>query len=131
MTREPDDDETSNESDPRVEAAWRALEGGDVAGARQQARALDAGSPEALLLLAACAREAGEDAEAVRTLREAVAVDPEWATPELWLAEILAGNPDTAEEALRHAERALDLAEEETEFLSAVALKAGLEIEAG
>jgi predicted Zn-dependent protease with MMP-like domain/Tfp pilus assembly protein PilF len=131
MTREPDDEETSDESDPRVEAAWRALEGGDVDGARQQARALEAGSPEALLLLAACAREAGEDAEAVRTLREAVAADPEWATPELWLAEILAGNPDTAAEALQHAERALDLAEEESEFLSAVALKAGLEIEAG
>jgi predicted Zn-dependent protease with MMP-like domain/Flp pilus assembly protein TadD len=130
MTREPDD-ETNDESDPRVDAAWQALEAGDVAFARRQAAALDEGSPEALLLLAACAREEGDDEAAVATLRKAVKVDPEWATPELWLAEILAGAPDTADEALRHAERALDLAEEETEFLSAVALKAGLEIEAG
>ncbi len=131
MTREPDDEETSDESDPRVEAAWRALEAGDAAGARRQAEALEEGSPEALLLLAACAREEGDDAQAVTTLRQAVKADPEWATPELWLAEILAGDPAAADEALRHAERALDLAEEESEFLSAVALKAGLEAERG
>lgn len=131
MTREPEDDEANDESDPRVDAAWQALETGDVAFARRQAAELDEGSPEALLLLAACAREEGDDQAAVATLRQAVKADPEWATPELWLAEILAGAPDTADEALRHVERALDLAEEETEFLSAVALKAGLEIEAG
>ncbi|HEY6475498.1 MAG TPA: metallopeptidase family protein [Polyangia bacterium] len=131
MTREPDDEETSDESDPRVEAAWQALEAGDVAGARRQAEALDEGSPEALLLLAACAREEGEDALAAKILRRAVEADPEWATPELWLAEILAGDPEAADQALQHAERALDLAEEESEFLSAVALKAGLEAERG
>jgi predicted Zn-dependent protease with MMP-like domain/Flp pilus assembly protein TadD len=131
MSREPEDDETKDESDPRVDAAWQALEAGDVAFARRQAAELDEGSPEALLLLAACAREAGEDAEAVATLRRAVKADPEWATPELWLAEMLAGDPEAADEALQHAERALDLAEEESEFLSAVALKAGLEVEAG
>jgi predicted Zn-dependent protease with MMP-like domain len=131
MTREPDDDETNDESDPRVDAAWQALEAGDVAFARRQAAELDEGSPEALLLLAACAREEGDDQAAIATLRQAVKADPEWATPELWLAEILAGAPDTADEALEHVERALDLAEEETEFLSAIALKAGLEIEGG
>src|SRR5437868_7021036 len=100
MTREPDD-ETNDESDPRVDAAWQALEAGDVAFARRQAAELDEGSPEALLLLAACAREEGDDETAVATLREAVKADPEWATPELWLAEILAGDPNAAEEALR------------------------------
>jgi predicted Zn-dependent protease with MMP-like domain/Flp pilus assembly protein TadD len=131
MTREPEGDQSNDESDPRVDAAWQALEAGDVAFARRQAAQLDAGSPEALLLLAACAREEGDHAEAVAALRQAVKADPEWATPELWLAEMLAGDPEAAEEALRHAERALDLAEEESEFLAAVALKAGLELEAG
>jgi predicted Zn-dependent protease with MMP-like domain/Tfp pilus assembly protein PilF len=130
MTREQDD-ETNDESDPRVDAAWQALEAGDVAFARRQAAELDEGSPEALLLLAACSREEGNDQAAVAALRGAVKADPEWATPELWLAEILAGDPDTADEALQHVERALDLAEEEGEFLSAVVLKAGLEVEAG
>ncbi len=131
MAGEPDDDEANEESDPRIEAAWRALEAGEVAEARRLVGALEAGSPEALLLLAACARETGDDAEAGTILRRAVAADPEWATPELWLAEILAGDPETSDEALGHAERALDLAEDESEFLSAVALKAGLEAERG
>jgi predicted Zn-dependent protease with MMP-like domain/predicted Zn-dependent protease len=131
MAREPDDEEVNEESDPRIEAAWRALEAGEVAQARRMVEALEADSPEALLLLAACARETGDDAEAGKILRQAIVADPEWATPELWLAEILAGDPAAADEALRHAERALDLAEEESEFLSAVALKAGLEAERG
>src|SRR6185437_4711968 len=97
MTREPDEgEEVTSEVDPRVEAAWQALEAGDVAEARRRA-----------------------------------AAHPEWATPELWLAEILASDPQATEEALDHAERALDLAEEEGEYLSAVALKAGLEVELG
>ena len=50
--------------------------------------------------------------------------DPDWATPELWIAELLATEPETMEEARRHAERALDLADEEEEYLSALALKA-------
>jgi predicted Zn-dependent protease with MMP-like domain/Tfp pilus assembly protein PilF len=130
MAHEPDEDEEGS-ADPRVEAAWKALEAGDLAEARRRAEALEAGSPEALLLQAACFREEGEDAQAAATLRRAVAADPEWATPELWLAEILAADPEATEEALDHAERALDLAEEESEFLSAVALKASLEVELG
>jgi predicted Zn-dependent protease with MMP-like domain/Flp pilus assembly protein TadD len=129
MAHEPDDG--GEAEDPRVEAAWAALEAGDVAGARRALEALEPDSPETLLLRAACFREEGDDAQAVETLRRAAAADSEWATPELWLGEILAGDPATAEEALEHAERALDLAEEEGEFLSAVALKAGLEIELG
>jgi predicted Zn-dependent protease with MMP-like domain len=44
---------------------------------------------------------------------------------------LLADDAETRAEALKHAERALDLAEEEDEFLSALALKAGLEAELG
>jgi predicted Zn-dependent protease with MMP-like domain/Tfp pilus assembly protein PilF len=131
MANEPDDQDEGEAGDPRIETAWRALEAGDVGGARRQAEALDAESPETLLLRAACFREEGDGAQAIGILHQAVAADSEWATPELWLGEILAADPEATEEALKHAERALDLAEEEGEFLSAVALKAGLELELG
>src|SRR5579862_3780567 len=135
MAHEPEDEDEGEAGDPRVEAAWRALEAGDVGEARRQAEALDAESPEALLLRGACFRQEGDDAQAIAVLRRAAAADPDWATPELWLGEILAadpgGSPELTAEALVHAERALDLAEEESEFLSAVALKAGLELELG
>ena len=88
-------------------------------------------SPETLLLLGACCREEEDDAQAIAILKRAAAADPGWATPELWLGEILAGDPEATAEALRHATRALDLTDDETEFLSAVALKAGLETELG
>jgi predicted Zn-dependent protease with MMP-like domain/Tfp pilus assembly protein PilF len=114
-----------------LDAAWVALEAGDVAGARRRVAALDAELPDVLLVQAACEREEGDAARAVALLRRAVAADREWATPELWIAELLADDEETREEALRHAERALDLAEEEDEYLSALALKAGLEAELG
>jgi predicted Zn-dependent protease with MMP-like domain/predicted Zn-dependent protease len=128
---EPHDDEAVSESDPALEAAWAALEAGDVADARRRAKEIGESEPDALLLLAACAREEDDTPEATALLRRAAAADADWATPELWLAEILAGDPDTLEEALRHAERALDRADEDHEYLSALALKAGLEAELG
>ncbi|HVZ87554.1 MAG TPA: metallopeptidase family protein [Polyangia bacterium] len=123
--------EAETEHDAQMEAAWQALESGDVDEARQQAARLDPEMPETMLFMAACAREEGDDAKALALLRKTIAADPDWATPELWLAEILAADGDATAEALRHAARALDLAEEETDFLSAVALKAGLEAELG
>ncbi len=135
MTSESDDEQENEAAgeagDPRIEAAWEALETGDVAEARRQAEALDPKSPETLLLLGACCREEEDDAQAIAILKRAAAADPDWATPELWLGEILAGDPEATAEALRHATRALDLTDDETEFLSAVALKAGLETEMG
>jgi predicted Zn-dependent protease with MMP-like domain len=117
--------------DPRLEAAWGALEAGDVASARRQAAALDQGSPETLLLLAACAREEGEGEQALALTARAGEAAPDWATPALWQAELLAGLPDRLEEALKHASRAADLADDEEEYLASLALKAGLEIELG
>jgi predicted Zn-dependent protease with MMP-like domain/predicted Zn-dependent protease len=122
---------TTQEPQAALDAAWEALEAGDVALARRRAKGLDADAPDTLLLLAACAREEGEAAQALELLRRTVKADPEWATPELWIAELLAMQAETMEEAQQHAERALDLAEEEDEYLSALALKAGLEAELG
>ncbi|HTA17849.1 MAG TPA: metallopeptidase family protein [Polyangia bacterium] len=126
-----DSETTTQDADGAIDAAWEALESGDVVSARRRAAKLDAESPDTLLLLAACAREENDGPAALEALRRAAKADPDWATPELWIAELLANEPETMEEARRHAERALDLAEEEEEYLSALALKAGLEAELG
>ena len=117
--------------DDILEGAWQALEAGDVEAARRGAARKGQDDPEALLLLAACCREQGDVPGAIALLERAVDKDAEWASPELWLAELHALEPATFGEALRHAERALDLADEEGEYLSALALKAGLEAEGG
>jgi predicted Zn-dependent protease with MMP-like domain/predicted Zn-dependent protease len=127
----PDDDTTTQEPNAALDQAWEALEAGDVAGARRRASRLEAEAPDTLLLLAACAREENDATAAIDLLRRAAKGDPEWATPELWIAELLAMQPETMEEAQQHAERALDLAEEEDEYLAALTLKAGLEAELG
>lgn len=120
--------------DDELDAAWGLLADGDVQGARRAAVRLaadDPESPDVLLLKAACAREAGEHDEALALLAEASKADPDWATPELWMAELLCLDEERSTEALKHARRALDLAEEEDEFLDAVLLKAHLELELG
>src|SRR4051794_19177407 len=110
MANESDGDQENEAAgeggDPQVEAAWQGLENGDVAEARRRAEDLDPTSPETLLLLGACCREEENDAQAIVLLKQAAAADPEWATPELWLGEILAGDPEALAEALRHATRA-------------------------
>jgi predicted Zn-dependent protease with MMP-like domain len=137
-TRDETDDGNEIGGDPRLEAAWGALEEGDIAGAREQAAKLDAGSPDVMLLLAACSREDGDVGGAKAILAKAAAADPDWSTPELWLAELESGEAagedddgELLERALRHARRAVDLAEEEAEFVSAIALKAELEARLG
>lgn len=126
-----DNEKTMTNPDDALDAAWEALEAGDLAGARKRAERLEAEAPDTLLLLAACAREEDDAPKALELLRRAAKGDPEWATPELWIAELLATQPETMEEAQHHAERALNLSEEEDEYLSALALKAGLEAELG
>jgi len=125
----------SHETTDELDRAWQLLEQGDASGARaladRLAPALDGeGQADLLLLRAACSREEGKSAEALDYLKQTIAADPEWVTPELWSAELLMSEERTAD-ALAHATRALDLADEEEEFLEAVAVKAGIEIELG
>src|SRR5262249_42930353 len=92
---------------------WQSLDDGDVAGARRAARQAlraDPTSLDALLLQAACERAEGRLSEAEQQLRRVSEADREWATPILWLAEILAEDPERQTEALRHARRAGGLA---------------------
>jgi len=131
----PDDrDDEESELDDQLDRGWDHLEDGEVVEARAVGERLRREVPEApepVMLLAACARAEGDDARALVLLAEAAALDPEWAEPDLRAAEILSGDPERAEEALRRVTRALDLAEEEAEFLDAIAIKTGLEIDLG
>jgi predicted Zn-dependent protease with MMP-like domain len=120
--------------DEELERAWALLEAGDEAGARRLAEKLhgdDPGHPDVLLLQAACFRQMGAIEEALQLLEQAAEADLNWAAPEIWAAEILSEDPERVGEALQHAAAALDRAEEEDEFLEALALKAGLEIDVG
>ena len=120
--------------DDELERAWDLLEAGDEPGARRLAEKLygdDPGHPDVLLIQAACCRQTGAVEDALKLLEQAAQADLNWAAPEIWTAEILSENPERRSEALQHAAAALDRAEEEEEFLEAVALKAGLEIDVG
>jgi len=131
MKNPTEDDITQQAEESAVRAAWNAFEAGNIETARRRAERLGERSPEGLFLRAACCREQDDMPGAVRLLEKAIAEDPEWASPELAFAELLAETPGKLDEARRHAARAVDLAEEEDEYLSALALKAGLEAEAG
>jgi predicted Zn-dependent protease with MMP-like domain/Flp pilus assembly protein TadD len=123
--------ETDEDMDPRLVAGWQALEGGDVETARAAAKAYEADGPlhvEALMLEAACQREDDDTDGALATLAKAAKGEPDWCTPELWMAELLLGETDRLDEALPHARRALDLAEEEDEYLAAMSTKAAIEL---
>jgi predicted Zn-dependent protease with MMP-like domain/thioredoxin-like negative regulator of GroEL len=123
-----------SETNPNLDKGWGRLEEGDFAGARQLAEremSEDPENPEALLLLAACCRGEGESEKALALLEQASKADEEWGAPAQWMAEILAEDLDRPAEAIKYAAVALDLAEEENEFLDAIVLKAGLEIQLG
>jgi predicted Zn-dependent protease with MMP-like domain len=128
-------DVNHDEIDVAMQAAWEALEVGDVQKARASAEEILARWPvaaaEIAMLQAACDREEGHFESALARLAEAAKSDPEWATPELWMAEILSESAEGQTEALRHAKRAVDLAEEEDEFLGALGCKAAIELELG
>src|SRR3954463_11439637 len=132
MARGPEDEITQQgDGSAAIRAAWDAVDAGNLETARQRAERLGEDSAEGLFLRAACSGEEDDLDGAIALLERAIAADPDWASPELAFAELLAESPDKLAEARRHAARAVELAEEEDEYLSALALKAGLEAEAG
>jgi predicted Zn-dependent protease with MMP-like domain/Tfp pilus assembly protein PilF len=121
-------------SDDTLEKGWGSFEDGEFDKAKSAAeRALrdDPEDPEAMLLLAASHRGLGEFARAVEVLEDATDIAADWSAPELWMAEILAQDLDRPVEALDHAAEALERAEEEDDFIDAIVLKAGIEIQLG
>ncbi len=120
-------------SDDPLDRGWQFLDDGDLAGARRAARQalrVAPGSPEALLLQAACERAGERLAEAEQLLRRVAQTDREWATPVLWLAEILAGDTERQTEALRHARRAVEFAaDDQEEWLRSTLLVARISLD--
>jgi predicted Zn-dependent protease with MMP-like domain/Flp pilus assembly protein TadD len=128
MTNIEEEDEVL---DPRLEAGWQALTEGDLEKARSAASAcatVEALRLDALMLEAACHRDEGNFAAALETLAQVSKGDPDWCEPEMWMAEVLFDQGEDLDEALRHARKALDLAEEEGEYLAALGLKAAVEV---
>jgi predicted Zn-dependent protease with MMP-like domain len=120
--------------DGALERAWDALERGDLAQARKLAHKLDredAAAAEPQLLLAACAREEDDPETALVALGAATSRDPAWATPRLWMAEILSDDPERLEEALAHARAAAERGQDSVERADALILAAGLELDLG
>jgi predicted Zn-dependent protease with MMP-like domain len=123
-----------SEASPSLDKAWRCLDEGDFAGARRSVEREmrdDPENPEALLLLAVCSRGEGDPEKALGLLEQASAVAEDWAAPAQWMAEILTEDLGRPADALEYAKVALDRADEENEFLDAIVLKAGLEIQLG
>jgi predicted Zn-dependent protease with MMP-like domain/Tfp pilus assembly protein PilF len=121
-------------TEENLEKGWRSFEDGEFeqskAAAERELRD-DPEDPEAMLLLAASHRGLGQSEDALKLLVTTSEVAGDWSAPELWMAEILAQDLDRPVEALAHATAALDRADEEDEFIDAVLLKAGLEIQLG
>jgi predicted Zn-dependent protease with MMP-like domain/Flp pilus assembly protein TadD len=117
-------------ADDPIEHGWELLESGKIDDARKLAdRAVtsDPNSPEAHTLVGAVANAEGDIDGALEAFDKAMELDAEYLDPILLAAETLALEGD-AKEALRLCERALDVAEEEDEYVDALLLKAEIEL---
>jgi predicted Zn-dependent protease with MMP-like domain len=124
---EPDGPDEPDELGSHLDRGWALLGKNDLGGARISAEAalqLDKKSPDALTLFGAVCAAEGQDGQAVAHYRKAIKADPEAVAPLLYLAELLVWPKEEYDEALRLIDRALDLAEEEDDFVDAVLLKA-------
>jgi predicted Zn-dependent protease with MMP-like domain/Flp pilus assembly protein TadD len=114
-------------AEEHIDRGYQRLDDGDVEGAvREAKRALEKEpkSPEALTLFGIAEMASGNEAAAEARYREAIAADPGTATPKLYLAELLLGFDRDHAEALELIDKAIAVADDETEKLDAQLLKA-------
>jgi predicted Zn-dependent protease with MMP-like domain len=113
-----------------IEIGWQKLDEGRIDEARRLAdRAVTAEpeSPEAHTLVGAVANAEGDIDGALDAFEKAMEIDDQYLDPILLAAETLALDGD-ARQARQLAERALDVAEEEEDFIDALLLKAEIEM---
>ncbi len=93
-----------------LDRGWEMLSRGDVQAARQSAKQaldVDAQSPEAHTLWGAVSFSEGQPEDALLEFERAMDLDPDNPEPLVYSAEVLAKEPETAEEALVRAQEAL------------------------
>jgi predicted Zn-dependent protease with MMP-like domain len=110
-----------------LDRGWDLLKKNDLRAAEHSARqalGMEPDSPEALTLLGAIAVADGDEEEALEQYRRAMEADPEYVSPMLYAAELMLAPDGDPDEALRLVDDALELAEDEDEYLDALLLKA-------
>jgi predicted Zn-dependent protease with MMP-like domain/Tfp pilus assembly protein PilF len=116
--------------DDLLEAGWKQLDDGKLEEAKRSAEAAleaDRDSPEAYTLRGAVAAADGDSEAAFAAYERAMALDAEYLEPRLLCAELCATEGD-GERARELCDEALDLAEEEDDYLDALLLKAEVEL---
>jgi predicted Zn-dependent protease with MMP-like domain/Tfp pilus assembly protein PilF len=120
----------ANDLEPHLDAGWTQLDQGALDEAHKSAEAAlaaDPDSPEAWTLSGAVAAAGGDFEAAYSAYERAMALDAEYVEPYLLCAELCAVEGDT-QRARELCDEALDLAEEEDEYLDALLLKAEVEL---
>lgn len=140
MTRDESDEEKRDldEVTAHLDRGWDLVQKGDLAGAEVAARRVlevDAESPEGYTLLGAIASTRGDADEAIDLYDKATTLDPEYVDPLLYLAELYLypppGREPNIDEARTLCKQALEIADEEDEYLDALLLTAEAEVQAG
>jgi predicted Zn-dependent protease with MMP-like domain/Flp pilus assembly protein TadD len=116
-----------------LEKAWKKLESGDLSAARtlaDKAVEADAKAPETQLLCGQVLFAESDYEGAADAFRRASTADPDWFDPAYLLADALhsLGEHEQAQKAI---DRALDIAEEEEEYLDALLLKTEIALALG
>ena len=110
-----------------LDRCWSLLELGDLDGAQELALKLlrtDGDAPELYVLLGMIDGMQGDPEKALTYYEKAMDIDPEYVEPIICAAELQIWELEDYEKALGLCERALDLAEEEDEYVDALLLKA-------
>jgi predicted Zn-dependent protease with MMP-like domain/uncharacterized protein HemY len=113
-----------------LETGWKQLDEGKLEEAKKCAEAAleaDRDSPEAYTLRGAVAGAEGDFEAAQAAYERAMALDAEYVEPRLLCAELCAVEGD-AERARELCDEALDVAEDEEDYLDALLLKAEVEL---
>jgi predicted Zn-dependent protease with MMP-like domain len=114
-----------------LDRGWDLVERADFDGAERCANeilSLDPDCPEGVTLLGAVRQSHGDAAGALECYRRATELDPEFADPLLYAAEVLLETEGDADEAIRLCEEALERSSDEELLIDALLLKADAEI---
>lgn len=114
-----------------LDRCWELMESGDLEGAQKRALKLlrtDGDSPELYVLLGMLSGMQGEPEQALDYYSKAMDIDGEYVEPIICSAEVYLWEMEEPEKALELCERALDLAEEEDEYVDALLLRAEAEL---